>query len=346
MQRVRRIAYACVAVLGVGALLYLFFKYIFVLILPFAVALGVAMAVRRPSLWLYSHTHLSQRVWRVVLSFVCVVGTLALLGVGVWKLSVELWRFFLDTGSGSAIGDALSGGFLSRFGELIGDALGALVSSAVSALGSLVSAFVGALPGAVLCLLVTVIATVYFAWDLDGISAAVKGVLPKRLAAIFSRLKRGTASVALRYVRSLLVLMLLTFAVMLIGLAMIGVPYVLLISLILAVVDAFPVLGIGTVLIPWSIYELVLGMPSRGVELLILYGVNTVIRQFAEPRIVGKNLGLHPTLTLIFVYVGYSLFGFVGLLIGPMVAIVLNVAINKEDAADITQPPTAETDDG
>lgn len=345
MRRVRRIAYACVAVLGVGALLYLFFKYIFSLILPFAVALGVAMAVRRPSQWLSSRTHLPERVWRIVLSLACVVGTLALFGVGVWTLSVELWRFFLDTGSGSAIGEVLSGGVLSRFGELIGDALGALVSSAVSALGSLVSAVVGMLPGAVLCLLVTVIATVYFAWDLDGISAAVKEMLPQRVADVVSRLKRGTASVALRYVRSLLVLMLLTFAVMLIGLAIIDVPYVLLISLILAVVDAFPVLGVGTVLLPWSIYELVLGMPPRGVALLVLYGVNTVIRQFAEPRIVGRNLGLHPTLTLIFVYVGYSLFGFVGLLIGPMVAVVLNVAIHKEDAADIAQPPAAEIDD-
>ena len=131
--------------------------------------------------------------------------------------------------------------------------------------------------------------------------------------------------------------MLITFAVMLVGLVILRQPYALLLALIIAVLDLLPVIGVGTVLVPWSVYELVLGDTGVGIGLLILFAVHTFIRQFAEPKIVGKNLGVHPIVTLSLLYVGYSLFGFVGLLLVPIATVLIEVTVGKKDSAKVNE---------
>lgn len=349
MEKVRNIAYVTVATLGIGALLYLVFRYVLVIILPFLIALGIALLMRRPARAIGKRTRIPERLLRLLLSLLTVLGILTAFGFGIWRLSVELWRFFSDSDSHAAIEQVLSGGafggLFSSLGETITNALYELLSTALESLGRLISSWVGMLPRAVLFILATVIATAYFSWDLELICEALKRILPKKISPWLSRLKRGATFVALKYLRSSALLMLITFAVMLVGLSLLRIPYALLLALVLSIVDVLPVLGVGTVLIPWSIYELCLGTTSVGVGLLALYIANTVIRQFAEPKILGKNLGIHPTLTLIFVYVGYSLFGFLGLLIGPIFAVLLNFTLGKKNTSDVTKNTSAEGDD-
>ncbi len=349
MERVRNIAYITVATLGIGALVYLIFRYLLVILLPFLIAFGIALLMKRPARMISSRIRISERLIRTILALVTVIGALWAVGFGVWRLSVELWRFFSDSDSHAVIDGVLSGealgGVFSSLGDSIGSAIYELLSSVLEALGRLISAWVGMVPRAVLFLLATVIATAYFSWDLELICKTLRRVTPRRISPLLSRLKKGAASVALRYLRSSALMMLITLAVMLIGLSLLRVPYALLLALVLSIVDVLPVLGVGTVLIPWSIYELVLGTTSMGVGLLALYAVNTVIRQFAEPKILGKNLGIHPTLTLIFVYVGYSLFGFLGILVGPICAVLLNFTLGKNDPADVAQSADTERDD-
>ena len=99
--------------------------------------------------------------------------------------------------------------------------------------------------------------------------------------------------------------------------------YPLLAALGIAFVDALPILGAGTVMIPWAIISSVNGNITLGIALFVLYIIILVVRQILEPRIVSSHLGIHPIFTLIAMYTGFKLSGLIGLFIGPIVLIIL-----------------------
>ena len=88
-----------------------------------------------------------------------------------------------------------------------------------------------------------------------------------------------------------------------------------------------PLIGVGTLLIPYAVYKLIIGDIFLGIGLLVLYAVSAVTRQLCEPRIVGKSLGLHPLVTLIATYVGLKALGFFGMIAAPFVAIAISAAM-------------------
>ena len=82
---------------------------------------------------------------------------------------------------------------------------------------------------------------------------------------------------------------------------------------LIAALDILPILGTGGIMIPWAVVSFILGYTSLGIELLVTYFIVTVVRNYVEPRIVGAQLGLHPIITLISMFIGLRLFGFLGL---------------------------------
>lgn len=97
----------------------------------------------------------------------------------------------------------------------------------------------------------------------------------------------------------------------------------LFLAVIVALVDALPVLGAGTVLIPWAVYGLIIGSTAQAVELLVGYAVISAVRNMIQAKLMGDQLGLHPVVSLICIYVGWKLAGFAGMLILPIAAVVL-----------------------
>ena len=102
-----------------------------------------------------------------------------------------------------------------------------------------------------------------------------------------------------------------------------GVKYPLLLSGVIALLDFLPVLGVGIFLVPWGIVSLLTGERVLGIGLLLLFVAIAVVRQFLEPRILGRGYGVHPLVTLLSLYAGARLFGFFGLLIFPMITLFL-----------------------
>lgn len=102
-----------------------------------------------------------------------------------------------------------------------------------------------------------------------------------------------------------------------IGLWILKNPYSLLLALLIGVVDAFPVFGSGTILVPWAVYRFLMGDIKMGIGLLVLYLLCTLDRQLLEPRLLGQKLGMSTLLTLFLMYVGYRLFGIFGFVLGP-----------------------------
>lgn len=111
-----------------------------------------------------------------------------------------------------------------------------------------------------------------------------------------------------------------TWGIVAAGLLLLRVRYGPLWAVLIALVDAVPVLGTGTVLIPWAIVSLLQGQTLRGVGLLAIYVAAMVTRTVLEPKLVGRQLGLDPLVTLLFLYVGYRLWGILGMILAPMLA--------------------------
>lgn len=87
--------------------------------------------------------------------------------------------------------------------------------------------------------------------------------------------------------------------------------------------DALPVFGAGTILIPWGVISFLRGVPSLGIGLLALYALCAVGRAFLEPRFLGKQIGLDPLLTLVALYAGFRFFGILGMILLPVAIILL-----------------------
>lgn len=116
-------------------------------------------------------------------------------------------------------------------------------------------------------------------------------------------------------------LMSVTFAILTLGLLLLRVPYTLLWALGISLVDAFPVLGTGTVLLPWAILCLLQGDTARAIGLGGIYITITLTRSLLEPKLIGRHLGLDPLATLMALYAGYKLWGIGGMLLAPLLAV-------------------------
>lgn len=130
------------------------------------------------------------------------------------------------------------------------------------------------------------------------------------------------------YLKAEATLILISFIEVLIGLCIfkwigLNVEYPLLAALGIGFVDALPILGSGTVMIPWAIISAVNGDLKLGIAIFILYVIILVVHQLLEPKIVSNNLGIHPIFTLIAMYTGFKISGIIGLFIGPIVLIIL-----------------------
>lgn len=112
-----------------------------------------------------------------------------------------------------------------------------------------------------------------------------------------------------------------TFCLSAAGLLLLRIPYAPLWALLVAAVDAFPVLGTGSVLIPWSLVCFLQGDHLQAFGLLGLYAAAAVTRTVLEPRLVGRQLGIDPLVTLLALYVGFKLFGLMGMILAPILAV-------------------------
>lgn len=115
-------------------------------------------------------------------------------------------------------------------------------------------------------------------------------------------------------------LLAVTYGIVSAGFLLLGISGGLFWAVLVALVDAVPILGTGTVLLPWALVELLQGQTLRGVGLVVVYGCALFARTALEPKLVGRHLGLDPLLTLVFLYIGYRIWGIWGMIFAPILA--------------------------
>lgn len=182
--------------------------------------------------------------------------------------------------------------------------------------------FTMSLPQAVVFLIVTILATYFMTSDRNKINSFLDKQVPGTWMEKTRTVMNKLFSALFGWLRAQLILMSVTFTELTIAFLVMRVENGLLIALLIAIVDALPVFGVGAVLIPWGIIELLSGNYSRGFSMLLLYVIVIVIRQLIEPKIIGQQIGIHPLLTLFSMYLGLQLFGIIGMIIGPVLMVI------------------------
>lgn len=122
----------------------------------------------------------------------------------------------------------------------------------------------------------------------------------------------------------------ISFVILFLGLVILQIPYALLWAAGICLVDAFPVLGTGTVLLPWSLVCLLQGDTPRAIGLASTYMAVTLTRSMLEPKFLGRHLGLDPLVTLVALYVGFRLWGIGGMILAPVLTVIaLQIAAER-----------------
>jgi len=208
--------------------------------------------------------------------------------------------------------------------ENLGSSIGTTLTNIIQATLGLMPKFIGWLPEAGTGALFSLLATFFIAKEWNKFLTKTQQLLPNKallnLKKIVIELKRALFG----FIRAQLTLISMTTLIVLIGLLILRIEFAITIALIAGFVDLLPYLGTGFVFIPWIIYALMTGNFSLALGLAILYTVVIVQRQLMEPKILSSSIGIDPLATLIAIFIGFKTIGFIGLIIGPIVLVIIS----------------------
>lgn len=352
---------------------YLFLKYALGLFFPFLVGLFIAMLLQRPLAFISKHTKMPRKIVGAILTiltFILIFALVATLGAAIISQFKGLLSYiggilndfpaFLDTVQSNLIRmlsflpenlhESVNQAIMSGFDNLKNVNLSNFnISTLFGPLGGIWNA-AKQIPNVLITTLITIITTLFLTMDYRLIVNFIRSQLSEKYKALVTDSKKIFFNTIWKMIRAYAIIMTITCLELFIGLSILKIEYALVLALIICVVDILPVLGTGTVIIPWAIYEFIMGNANMALGLVVMYILITVIRNFIEPKIVGQSVGLHPIVTLTSMYVGLQLFGFFGMLMMPIIIIMIKVLQDngklnlwKTPSNDDEQPPDDNT---
>jgi len=209
---------------------------------------------------------------------------------------------------------------IENIGQQITLSLGTFIQNFFAFIPVLLSWF----PNAATVVIFSLLATFFISKDWYRLKAIVGRFMPNKAKesghVVFTDLKRALIG----FIKAQFTLISITTIIVLVGLLILRIEFAITISLLIGFVDLLPYLGTGLIFVPWILYSFFGGDSHLGIGLLVLYIVVLVQRQLIEPKVLSSNIGLNPLATLIAIFVGFKLFGFLGLIIGPVTLVFIN----------------------
>lgn len=209
---------------------------------------------------------------------------------------------------------------INEIGANIASSLGELFQTVLTKIPAFISWF----PNAATVLIFTLLATFFISKDWYKLKKMVGKFIPIPIQKSSMKVYIDLRKALFGFIRAQLTLITITAVIVLIGLLILRVNYAIALAFIIGLIDLLPYLGTGLVFVPWIIYEFIIKNYSLGIGLLVLYIIVLVQRQVMEPKIVSTNIGISPLASLVSIFIGLQLFGFIGLIIGPIVAVLLS----------------------
>lgn len=197
----------------------------------------------------------------------------------------------------------------------------------IDALGSSVGVVLK-IPNLLIFIIISFLSSFFFCKDRILISKTLKSILPSGLFESLKNLKSGLIDALLGYFKAQIILMSFTFVISFIGLMILKSPYSLLLALSISIIDALPFFGSGFILWPTAVIFLFQGEITMAIGNIIIYLSIILTRQLLEPKILSSQIGIHPLLTLLSMFIGLRLFGVLGMIIGPILAVILKTVLH------------------
>lgn len=335
--------------IGTIILLLLMLKFA-VFFTPFLIAGIIAILIEPIIKFCMNKLKMSRRVS----SFIVVVLTIILIGYivfwGVTNLASELLKLTANiepaiTQMTTTI-DTLSDTIVTKFPEIptqVANALENSIVDFVGKFGNLIASFAStvvkvllSVPTMIVNVVITILALVFFTKDRIYVIDMLEHHFPKSWISSAGKVIKEIFLSIGGYLKVYTKIIIITFFEVFIAFKFIfnwfglNVKYPLAFAIIVAVVDILPILGVGTILIPWSLWLFITGEIGFGFLVILTYIAITVIRNFIEPKLVSKQFGIHPLITLMAMYAGFRTVGVVGLLLGPIMLMILRCIFDKQ----------------
>ena len=317
---------------AIALLVYLTVKFLFLYLLPFIIGLFITIMVQKPADYISRRTKIKKgycAVALVVVEYLLLIGLISLL---VFEAGNYIYQ--LATGDSelmNSVGFYVDKLLLSfeNMPEYLSDSLKNFLNGFVGLLTEFAKQTIKGLPMFFTSLLVTIVASCYIAKDYDRFKISVESVINDKYKLALNEIKRlfneNIKCIIVGYFK----IMLMTFVQLTIGFIILKVNNGVLYAALISVLDIFPILGTGMILVPWAIYSFVVSNYFLGFGLLILYTIVIIIRNIIEPKIIGKQIGLHPLIALVTVFIGLKLFGFLGIIIAPLLTMIIYKMYDK-----------------
>lgn len=330
------------------ALLYFSAKTLFAIFLPFIIAYLLSK-MTNPLMRLL-HNHIKLPNW--VSAMICTLLVVALFLLIVTGIGMLAYKQFLNLYDNW---ESIAGSFKNQYSGIF-DKSGAFYSGASDSVKKILDTLPGAVdsyvnqlaepvlefaktfatklvdfvPQFFIAIIITFLSCYFISRDPGVISKGFEKLFGNsfysKISFLCSQIKRTVGG----YIKTQLILMAIVFVILSAGLGIAGVDYFLLIALGIAILDALPVFGSGMVLIPWGLWMLLHANIKGAVILVALYLVILLSRRILEPKILGDHIGLHPIWTLISMYAGFKLFGIIGMIAGPIIAVIIQTLIDAD----------------
>lgn len=311
------------------ALVYFGVNYLFGLVVPFVLGFLFAYITIKICRRFWSDDRRIARILTLIGLYVVIILFAALIiSIGVdqigsfirnlpslYRNTIEPYINSLEV-SLQKLGESLPGNIQASLNDItdgLFDAIKNVLSSSVSGLVKITTTVFKAAPEALVSIIVTLVASFYFVIDYEMIAEKFAEMLPEKALRVVNDIRDFVENTLLKILSSYASIMGITFVELVIGLTLIGISNSWIWAFVIALLDILPVLGVGTVLLPWGFSSILTGNVLMGVELLILYVVIAVIRNIIEPKFVGTSLGLHPLATLFSMIIGLRLFKALGM---------------------------------
>lgn len=317
---------------------YLLFKVTAVYLFPFLIGLIVAYIVQKPAVIVSQKIKIKREKCAAILSVLIFVSIIVIIVLFVWisykqlsslisnfsnglesikKLIENAYRIFekifinVDTGFEYTLKRFTTNTVNELFSKislyLSGGATGALKS----------------LPSILISCTVTVVATFYISKDYYRLLKFIKGFISDGFYKKVVDIKNVFTECFFKFTVGYFWLFLITFSELIVGFYILGVKHFIVLALLVALLDLLPVIGTGTILLPWAVFMFFQGEYITGVGLIILYLTIALFKNFIEPKVIGKQIGVNPIFTLIFIFLGFRLGGIFGMLFLPIILTVL-----------------------
>lgn len=332
-------------------LAFLFLEYVIGWIMPFLLGFLIALAFRPLIRLLAEKTKMNKRV----AAFLIILLGYGLVSFLVWLLGNYLFQnikeFCLNLPNfytqeiAPFLGTANQGlfDFAERFspdiaaqvGDTLSSMLEGLQSSLIDLSTSVLSSLAGAstkLPLMLISLVFTILSSLFIGMDYDNVMNFIKRQIPEKSKAMLIDIRSYLGKTLASYLRAYLILMAITFIELSVGFLALRIHNPFGIAAMIAIADALPVLGTGTVVLPWAVISLLQQRFYLALGLILLYLIITAVRQFIEPKVVGDQLGLPPLVAIICIYLGFIWFGIKGAILFP---ITMNIVLCLHRAGKI-----------